>query len=46
MDGQGLFTAILQKELKKRQLNVPYVAHDLIGEIDGKASSVVSLLSV
>lgn len=46
MDGQGLFTTILQKELKKRQLDVPYVAHDLIGEIDGKVSSVVSLLSV
>lgn len=46
MDGQGLFTVILQKELKKRQLDVPYVAHDLIGEINGKVSSVVSLLSV
>jgi predicted secreted protein len=46
MDGKGLFTAMLQEELKKRRLDVRYVAHDLIGEIDGKTFSAGILLSV
>ena len=46
MDGKGFFTTMLQKELKKRRLNVPYVAHDLIDEIDGKTSSLGISLSI
>jgi len=43
-DGRGLFTAMLQDELKKRRSDVPYRAHDLMAEIDGKTSTVGILL--
>ncbi len=44
--GKGLFTTALQKELKKRHIDIPYHAHDLIAEINGKTSSVGTLLSL
>ncbi len=39
-DGQGLFITTLQKELEKRQIEVPFLGHDLIAELDGKMSNV------
>lgn len=44
-DGRGLFTIALQKELNKRHIDLSYVAHDLIAEINGKNSNVGTLLS-
>ena len=38
MDGEGLFTVLLQAELKKRCIDVPYRSHDLIAEINGNTS--------
>jgi len=40
MDGEGLFTAALRREMKVRQLEVPFLAHDLLAEIAGKVSSI------
>ncbi len=45
-EGRGLFAAALQKELKKRHIDLPYHAHDLIAEINGKTSSAGTLLSL
>lgn len=39
-DGSGLFTVVLREELEKRQISVPFLAHDLIYELDGKRSNV------
>jgi len=44
--GRGLFTARLQEELKKRRIDVPYGAHDLIAEIDGKTPTLGILSSL
>ncbi len=44
IDGRGLFTAILQNELKKRRINIPYRAYDLIAEINGNTSSSGTLV--
>jgi predicted secreted protein len=41
-DGKGMFTTMLQEELGKRHLNVPFLAHDLVAELDGKSSSLDS----
>ncbi len=43
--GSGLFAAALQKELKKRHMDIPYHAHDLIAEIDGETSSAGTLFA-
>jgi hypothetical protein len=32
--GRGLFVALLQQELSRRRLNVPFAAHDLIAELE------------
>ena len=32
--GRGLFTAALQDELRRRQIHLPYLAHDLMAEIN------------
>lgn len=40
MDGKGIFIDELHKELKRRRINIPYQAHDLIAELDGKKSTV------
>ena len=45
IDGRGLFTAILQKELKKRRIDIPFRAHDLIAELNGNTSNSGTLLS-
>jgi uncharacterized protein YbbK (DUF523 family) len=42
--GRGLFTVELQKALKRRRIVVPYLAHDLIGEAEGKQSAVADRL--
>jgi uncharacterized protein YbbK (DUF523 family) len=34
--GRGLFVAALQKELSRRSLHVPFAAHDLIAELQGR----------
>ena len=33
--GRGLFIELLKKELDKRELNIPWNAHDLIAELEG-----------
>lgn len=38
--GQGLFVAALRRELARRRLEVPFVGHDLLAELDGRPSSV------
>jgi len=40
VDGNGFFTASLQAELKRKQRDVPYVAHNLMEEIGGKPSRI------
>jgi predicted secreted protein len=34
--GRGLFVALLQEELSHRNLNVPFAAHDLMAELEGR----------
>ncbi len=36
--GSGLFIEQLRRELRRRRLDVPFVAHDLIGELDGRGN--------
>lgn len=38
--GQGIFIVELQEELKRRGITVPFLAHDLIDELDGQRSKV------
>jgi uncharacterized protein YbbK (DUF523 family) len=38
--GGGMFTALLEEELRRRRIDVPFLAHDLIGELDGNGSNV------
>lgn len=39
--GMGLFTEQLQKILRRRHISVPYIAHDLLAEMEGKQSNVI-----
>ena len=34
--GRGLFVALLQEELQRRRLHVPFAAHDLMAEVEGR----------
>jgi hypothetical protein len=34
--GRGLFVALLEEELRRRRLNVPFAAHDLMAELEGR----------
>jgi predicted secreted protein len=45
--GRGLFTALLQEELGRRGLEVPFEAHDLIAELEDRkvVSAVAKLVS-
>ena len=43
--GRGLFASALQQELNRRHIDVPYVAHDVLDEVNGKNSDVIKLLS-
>ena len=45
--GRGLFVAVLQEELIRRGLNVPFAAHDLMAELEGRrvVSAFDSLMS-
>ena len=36
-DGSGIFLALLRKEIQRRGLDVPFLAHDLIAELEGSA---------
>ncbi|MFN8512661.1 MAG: hypothetical protein U0232_03190 [Thermomicrobiales bacterium] len=38
--GEGLFVAALRAELARRRIAVPFLAHDLLGELAGETSSV------
>ena len=38
--GRGLYIELLQGELGKRGVSIPFAAHDLIAELEGKQSSV------
>jgi hypothetical protein len=40
--GPGLFTERLRHELQRRRIDVPYLAHDLPGELDGRPSPAVA----
>ena len=42
--GPGLFTALVRHQMERRGVDVPYLAHDLPGELDGLASSVAAQL--
>ena len=42
--GPGLFTERLRRELRHRQIDVPYLAHDLPGELAGAPSPVAAQL--
>jgi predicted secreted protein len=37
IDGRGIFMEMLQEELEKRRIHVPFTAHDLIAEIQGNS---------
>jgi hypothetical protein len=39
VEGTGNFIHALQQELRHRKLNVPFLAHDLIAEIQGEPIS-------
>ena len=39
-DGPGLYVAAMNAELQRRGLQVPFVAHDLLAELDGKPLSL------
>ncbi len=45
IDGRGIFMDMLQEELGKRLIHVPFTAHDLIAEIQGIQSSAAIPLS-
>ena len=34
--GRGLFVALLEEELRRRSLNVPFAAHNLMAELEGR----------
>lgn len=38
--GKGLFVEELERALRARNLRVPLLAHDLLGELDGRSSNV------
>ena len=38
--GSGLFVAALRKELKRKHIDVPFLAHDLLAELEGKRSNI------
>jgi uncharacterized protein YbbK (DUF523 family) len=42
--GPGLFTERMRHELRRRRIDVPYLAHDLLGELDGAPSPVADRL--
>jgi hypothetical protein len=37
-DGMGQFVEQLRKELNRRRLNVPFLAHDLVAELQGRST--------
>ena len=39
--GRGLFTDQVRRRLRRRRIDVPYLAHDLPAELDGTLSPVV-----
>lgn len=43
--GRGLFASALRLELDRRHIDVPFVAHDVLDEVNGKSSKVISQLS-
>jgi hypothetical protein len=45
--GRGLFVALLEEELRRRSLTVPFAAHDLMAELEGRrfVSAVDTLTS-
>jgi hypothetical protein len=38
--GRGIFIAEIQNHLRRNHLSVPFLAHDLLAELDGKPSNV------
>ncbi len=41
MAGRGIFVDELLKKLKRRGIEIPFQAHDLMAELDGKKSNVI-----
>jgi len=39
-DGRGIFVELLVKQLERRRLRVPFLAHDLIAELQGRTLSL------
>ena len=42
LPGAGMFVAELRAELERRRLPVPFVAHDLLAELDGREPGLVA----
>jgi hypothetical protein len=40
-DGRGLFIEELRRALKRRGVEVPFLAHDLMAELDGKPAQAL-----
>lgn len=43
--GAGLFTEAVNDELRRRGIEVPYLAHDLLAELDGRPAAVAASLT-
>lgn len=41
INGKGLFIQALQRKLKLRKMDIRFLSHDLIAEMDGKSSAVI-----
>jgi hypothetical protein len=39
-EGRGVFVEELQRQLARRRIDVPFLSHDLIAELNGQQSSV------
>ena len=43
--GPGMYTQALQRALRRRGLSVPFLAHDLIAELNGQPSPVATVIT-
>lgn len=43
--GGGLYTDAVKGELRRRGIDIPYLAHDLLAELDGKPAAVAASLT-
>ena len=40
VEGRGIFIASLQATLRRQRLQVPFLAHDLIAELEGRTAFI------